>query len=168
MKLLLLLSTRRSFLLVCVVVVSAVFGYAQAARPQLDKPDSNAPPSAQRAFINQYCVGCHNERAKTAGLMLDKMDVVHVSDNAEVWEKVVRKLRAGMMPPSGAKRPDKATADTFTLWLETELDRSAAAKLNLGSPAIHRLNRTEYANVIRDLLGLEVDVTALLPADDSS
>jgi hypothetical protein len=100
--------------------------------------------------------------------MLDKMDVTHVGEDAEVWEKVVRKLRSGMMPPSGARRPDKAAADTFSLWLETELDRYAAAKPALGSPGIHRLNRTEYANAIRDLLALEVDVTALLPPDDAS
>ncbi len=147
---------KRNLLLGCAVLA---FGFVAQAQ---------TPVSAQRAFLDQYCVGCHNERAKTAGLLLDKMDVSHIGENAEVWEKVVRKLRAGMMPPSGARRPDKTAADTFTGWLETELDRSAAAKLNLGSSPIHRLNRTEYANVIRDLLGLEVDVTSLLPADDSS
>jgi hypothetical protein len=100
--------------------------------------------------------------------MLDKMDITHVGEKAEIWEKVVRKLRAGMMPPSGARRPDAPTIGTFAGWLETELDRSAAAKLNPGAPTLHRLNRTEYANVIRDLLALEIDATSLLPADDSS
>jgi Protein of unknown function (DUF1592)/Protein of unknown function (DUF1588)/Protein of unknown function (DUF1585)/Protein of unknown function (DUF1587)/Protein of unknown function (DUF1595) len=100
--------------------------------------------------------------------MLDKADVTHVAENAELWEKVVRKLRAGMMPPSGARRPDRTASDTFASWLETELDRSSAAGVNPGPPGIHRLNRTEYANAIRDLLALEVDVTSLLPADDSS
>src|SRR5262249_45383422 len=98
----------------------------------------------------------------------DQLDVAHVGEHAEVWEKVVRKLRAGMMPPSGARRPDKPAADTFAGWLETELDRSAAARPNYGSPGLHRLNRNEYANAIRDLLALEVDVTELLPPDDSS
>lgn len=100
--------------------------------------------------------------------MLDKMDVAHVGVDAEVWEKVVRKLRAGMMPPSGARRPDKSGVNTFAGWLETELDRSAAAKPNPVPPTLHRLNRTEYANVIRDLLAIEVDASAFLPADDSS
>jgi cytochrome c5 len=140
---------------------------AQAAR-QSQNPGAAPAASAPRAFLNQYCVTCHNDRAKTAGLMLDKMDVTHVPQNAEVWEKVVRKLRAGMMPPSGVRRPDGTATETFLGWLETELDRSASAKPNPGSPALHRLNRTEYGNVIRDLLALEVDATSLLPADDSS
>ncbi|PYS32770.1 MAG: hypothetical protein DMG14_33605, partial [Acidobacteria bacterium] len=100
--------------------------------------------------------------------MLDKMDVTHVSENPEVWEKVVRKLRAGMMPPSGMRRPDRTATESFVGLLETELDRSATAKPNPGAPALHRLNRTEYANVIRDLLALEIDATSLLPPDDSS
>src|SRR6185369_12890824 len=84
------------------------------------------------------------------------------------WEKVVRKLRAGMMPPSGAKHPDKSTTEAFVVWLENELDRSAAAKPDYGSPGLHRLNRVEYANVVHDLLAIDVDVSALLPPDDSS
>ena len=139
----------RSLTLGWVVAVSAVLGYAQAARPQSQTSSAASSLSTQRAFLDQNCVGCHNQRAKTAGLMLDKMDITHVGENGEVWEKVVRKLRAGMMPPSGARRPDKQATDTFVGWLETELDRSAAAKLNPGAPALHRLNRTEYANVIR-------------------
>ena len=100
--------------------------------------------------------------------MLDTLDAAQVGEKAEVWEKVVRKLRAGMMPPSGARRPDKPAINAFAAKLETDLDRSAAAKINPGAPALHRLNRTEYANAIRDLLALEIDSTALLPADDSS
>jgi hypothetical protein len=121
-----------------------------------------------RAFLDQYCVTCHNERAKTASLMLDKMDLNHVGDGAETWEKVVRKLKAGMMPPSGARRPDRATIDAFTLKLEAELDRAAAAKPNPGATVLHRLNRSEYTNVIRDLLALDVDAATLLTPDDSS
>ena len=100
--------------------------------------------------------------------MLDKMDISHVSEHPEVWEKVVRKLRAGMMPPAGARRPDRAAITTFASNLETDLDHLVQAKPNPGAPALHRLNRNEYANAIRDLLALEIDATALLPADDSS
>jgi mono/diheme cytochrome c family protein len=154
-------SVRKTLLLGWIVLVSAAWSYGQAPRPQL-------PAANQRAFLDQYCVGCHNQRAKTAGLMLDKMDVAQVPQNAEVWEKVVRKLRAGMMPPSGVRRPDRPTIEAFATRLEAELDRSAAAKANPGAPALHRLNRNEYANAIRDLLSLEIDPTSLLPADDSS
>ncbi|HEY6343213.1 MAG TPA: DUF1592 domain-containing protein [Bryobacteraceae bacterium] len=129
---------------------------------------SNAASPAPRAFLDQYCVGCHNERAKTAGLMLDKMDVGQVPDHPEVWEKVVRKLRAGMMPPAGARRPDKAAITAFAGKLESDLDHLASVRPNPGAPALHRLNRNEYANAIRDLLALEIDPAALLPADDSS
>ncbi len=121
-----------------------------------------------RAFLDQYCVTCHNERAKTASLMLDKLDLNHVGDGAETWEKVVRKLKAGMMPPSGARRPDRATIDAFTAKLEAELDRAAAAKPNPGATVLHRLNRSEYTNVIRDLLALDLDAATLLTPDDSS
>ena len=121
-----------------------------------------------RALVERYCATCHNEKAKTAGLALDKLDVAHPGEHAEIWEKVVRKVRAGMMPPSGAPRPDRAALDAFAAGLEHELDRAAAAKPNPGTTGLHRLNRTEYANAIRDLLGLDVDASTLLPADDSS
>ena len=124
--------------------------------------------TADRALLNQYCITCHNERAKTGNLTLDKLDLAHPGDNPETWEKVVRKLRAGMMPPSGAPRPERAALDSFAAKLETDLDRAAAAHPNPGAPGLHRLNRTEYANAIRDLLDLEVDTSTLLPADDSS
>src|ERR1041385_5784238 len=119
-------------------------------------------------MLDQYCVTCHNERAKTAGLVLDKLDTLHVESNTEVWEKVVRKLRAGMMPPQGMPRPDSATDDSVAAALETELDRAAAARPKLPTPGVHRLNRTEYANAIREILGLEIDPAVYLPADDSS
>src|ERR1700678_3868735 len=125
-------------------------------------------PPPDRAFLDQYCVTCHNEKAKIASLTLDKMDLGHVAVNAETWEKVVRKLKAGMMPPSGARRPDRATIDAFTASLEAELDRAAKANPNPGATALHRLNRSEYSNVIRDLLALDVDATTLLTPDDSS
>jgi mono/diheme cytochrome c family protein len=122
--------------------------------------------AAQRAVVNQYCVGCHNARAKTANLLLDQLDMGHLGDHAEIAEKMVRKLRAGMMPPSGARQPDAATRETLITWLETELDRSAGTYLP--APGLHRLNRTEYTNAVRDVLGLEVDASKFLPADDST
>jgi cytochrome c551/c552 len=129
---------------------------------------SAQPAAGQRALLDRYCVGCHNEKAKTAGLMLDKLDVTHPGENPETWEKVVRKVRAGMMPPSGAPRPDRAQLDAFAAKLEIELDHAAALKPNPGNPGLHRLNRIEYANSIRDLLALDIDAATLLPADDSS
>jgi mono/diheme cytochrome c family protein len=132
-----------------------------------------APASAQqaatpRALLDQYCVTCHNQKTKTAGLMLDKLDVDHVAPNAETWEKVVRKLRVGAMPPQGLPRPDRATMVSLAASIETSLDRAAAAAPNPGRPVLHRLNRTEYANAIRDLLALDVDSSAMLPTDDAS
>jgi cytochrome c551/c552 len=134
-------------------------------------PASSSPPSPH-ALISQYCVTCHNQKAKTAGLMLDSLaadlDTGKVGPHAEKWEKVVRKLRVGAMPPQGMPRPDRATEDALAATIETSLDRAAAAAPNPGQPVLHRLNRTEYANAIRDLLDLDVDASDLLPTDDSS
>jgi cytochrome c5 len=129
---------------------------------------SSSNTASERKLLDQYCVVCHNQKLKTANLMLDKADLDHIGQGAEVWEKVVRKLRGGMMPPQGMPRPSQATTEGFITWLETSLDRAAAANVNPGRTAIHRLNRTEYANAIRDLLALDVDVRELLPADDES
>jgi hypothetical protein len=122
----------------------------------------------EEALLPQYCTGCHNAKLKTGGLVLEGLDPSHPGDNADTWEKVVRKVSAGMMPPSGARRPDRASLDRFAATLAAGLDRASAARPNPGSTGVHRLNRTEYASAIRDLLSLEVDVTSLLPADDSS
>ncbi len=127
---------------------------------------STASPGP-RALLDQYCVTCHNERLATAGLRLDVSDIEHVGAGADTWEKVVRKLRSGEMPPPGRRRPDKPTLDAFVTWLETELDRDTAAHPNPGRPADHRLNQFEYGNAIRDLLALEIDAASLLPADES-
>jgi len=124
--------------------------------------------TGERRFLDQYCVGCHNEKVKTAGLMLDRMDPAQVGNAPEKWEKVVRKLRAGMMPPAGATRPERAAIDAFTVKLESALDYAAAAKPNPGNTIVHRLNRAEYANAVRDLIAVDVDADTLLPADDSS
>jgi mono/diheme cytochrome c family protein len=125
--------------------------------------------TAQRALIDQYCVGCHNARTKTANLMLDQLDLTTLGAHAEIGEKIVRKLRAGLMPPTNARRPDTATLETMIRWMEDELDKGAATHLpHLPPPGLHRLNRTEYTNAIRDVLGLEVDATKFLPPDDST
>ena len=125
------------------------------------------PASKYRAVLDKYCVTCHNARLQTAGLELDRLHLSNLSQRAEIWEKVVRKLRGREMPPAGRPRPDPATYDGFASWLETSLDAAAVAHPNPGRPALHRLNRTEYANTIRDLLVLEVDGRSLLPADES-
>ena len=134
-------------------------------------PTRPATAAAQRALLDQYCVTCHNDRLATGGLTLEGLDVDidHVAENAETWEKVVRKLRAGAMPPQPRPRPAQPAYDGLRTWLETGLDRAAVAAPNPGrTEALHRLSRAEYHNVIRDLLALEVDVTELLPADDTS
>src|SRR3984893_6708194 len=111
---------------------------------------ASATPVAPRAVLDKYCVTCHNERLKTAGLLLDKLDVEHVADGAESWEKVARKLRTHEMPPPGRPRPDEATYSAIVAQLENALDVAAAAKPNPGRVSVHRLNRVEYTNAIRD------------------
>ena len=137
--------------------------------PALQQQASNAPAAVptDAAFLKQYCVTCHNERAKQGGLALDPAGLSDVSAHGEIWEKVVRKLRTGMMPPSGAPRPAREVLDGFAAALEDRLDRAASPTAGLATPALHRMNRAEYANAIRDLLHLDVDVTPLLPADGS-
>src|SRR5262249_13992184 len=121
-----------------------------------------------RAVFDKYCVTCHNARIRTAGLALDALDVEQVGDHAEVWEKVVRKLRTGAMPPVGRPRPDKALSDSAASWLEANLDRAAREHPNPGRPTLHRLNRVEYRNAIRDIFALEIDSSSLLPADSAA
>src|SRR6266849_3999933 len=120
------------------ISVSGLMAYGQAA-------GASSSLSSQRAVLDQYCVTCHNQKLKTAGLMLDQLDLTH-ADNADTWEKVVRKLRAGMMPPAGMPRPNAAAYEALTVALENELDRAAAAKPHLVPASVHRANRTEYAN----------------------
>ncbi len=159
------------YLLVSILLM----GLGQLLAAPIKKQESSIPAPAdnspQRALLNRYCVTCHNEKLKTAGLLLDKMDVENPGHSGDVWERVVRKLRTGAMPPAGAPRPERADYDFLASYLETTLDRFAAANPNPGRPAaLHRLNRAEYTNVVRDLLTLDVDaidVPSLLPADDS-
>jgi hypothetical protein len=129
------------------------------ARPQL-LPDP--------ALVQKYCLTCHSARVKTAGLSLEGMNPAEAAAHAEVWEKVVMKLRGGMMPPQGMPRPDEAALEAFAVALEQTLDRGAQGTIRPGYKPVHRLNRTEYGNAVRDLLDLQVDVTDLLPADDES
>jgi mono/diheme cytochrome c family protein len=129
---------------------------------------ADASPDAYRAMLKQYCIGCHNQRVKTAEIAFDNVDLAHVGEHAELWEKAIRKLKAGMMPPPGARRPEKAMSDAFAAWLETSLDAHAAANPDPGRVAVHRLNRTEYAAAIDDLLALKIDPAAMLPKDDEA
>ena len=145
---------------------------AAASAPAAPARAAAPPPSVaidqQRTLLDRYCVTCHNDRAKTANLSLQGVDLSRVADHAELWEKVIRKLRAGVMPPPDAPRPPLAEYEGLRDWLEAEVDRAAAKTSTPGSIVLHRLNRTEYANAIRDLLDLRIDVTALLPPDDSA
>ena len=122
-----------------------------------------------QALVDRYCVTCHNDRLETGGFSFEPLDVADVAAHPEAWEKVVRKLRAGAMPPRPRPRPDQETYDGFRAWIEGQLDAAAAADLNPGrTETFHRLSRTEYRNAVRDLLALDVGVDDLLPADDTS
>ena len=174
---------RRAILLVWFALTAVAAGHpgVQAARlqggarapgaPSTSSPNQqsgNPSPGlpAARAVLDRYCVTCHNARLKTAGLLLDQMDVDHVGSNRDVWEKVARKLRTREMPPPAAPRPDETTYRSVSSLLETSLDAAAAAAPHPGRVPVHRLNRTEYANAVRDMLALEVDGRSLLPNDE--
>src|SRR3989441_1967958 len=133
---------------------------------QASAQSAAADVSAQRALIDKYCVTCHNQRVKTAGLALDTADLANIPAQSDIWEKVIRKVRAGMMPPVSAAQPEKAQLDALSTLLETSLDKWSATHPNPGRPTLHRLNRAEYGNAIRDLFALDaVDITQLLPPD---
>jgi mono/diheme cytochrome c family protein len=132
---------KRSSLAAFVAVIWGLGG-AAAAGPQTGAP-APAPAADYRAVINKYCVTCHNDRAKTAGLVLERMDYADLAAGAEVWEKVVRKVRVGMMPPQGAPQPDAGTRRALVSWLTDALDHGAALHPNPGRPLLHRLNRAE-------------------------
>ena len=130
---------------------------------------ASAPAANPRAVFDQYCVTCHNQRLKTAGLMLDKLDAANPAANPDIWEKVIGKLRAGSMPPAGMPRPDAATYRTVAATLANEIDRAWAAHPNPGRiGAVQRLNRSEYNNAIRDLFALDLDVKSQLPGDETA
>jgi len=153
----------------CTVFTLATAVMAFAA-PQQSQPAGNdaAQVQANQALVKRYCASCHSDKLKTGGLTLENLDLSNVSAHAETLEKVIRKLGTGSMPPQGMPRPDKATLDGFVTWLETSIDRNAMAKPNPGRATLHRLNRTEYANAVKDILGLQIDGASLLPNDDES
>ena len=153
----------RSLTSLSMVLAGAVF-LAVAVLPAQDFPSAAA--TAHRATLDRYCVVCHQGPTPVAGLQLDTLDIANFETNGITWEKLARKLRNREMPPAGRPRPDAATYDALVKYIETGRDRLAEARPNPGRPTLHRLNRTEYGNAVRDLLALEVDVAELLPADD--
>ena len=165
-------------LVVVVGLLAALLGPA-TTRPGLAQPENAAVPAGEsgggaeiEAVLSRYCQACHNRRStvgRETGLAFDVLDVGGLARDAERWEHVVRRLRNGSMPPAGRPRPDAQTYDRVATWLETRLDAAADANPDPGRPAVlHRLNRAEYRNAVRDLLALDVDVSSLLPADTSS
>jgi hypothetical protein len=145
-------------------------GAAEAGLPpsqdaSADRRSLGGGGQTRQTLLDQYCLTCHNDRLKTGGLSLQGLPI---DGHAETWEKVIRKVRSGMMPPAGAKRPERAALDAFAGSIEYTIDRAAAARPNPGRAPLHRMNRVEYENAIRDLLALDVDSSTLLPADDSS
>src|SRR5262245_54409516 len=149
-----MLSSLRIFVAVCIAAfVGVMIDRTDDVSAQAQASRTTTAPAA---VFTQYCVTCHNARLKTAALVIDPASLGDVGAGAEMWEKVVRKLRTASMPPAGAPRPDKATYDSVASFLETELDRTAMARPQLGKlPLVHRLSRTEYQNAIRDLLAVE-------------
>jgi mono/diheme cytochrome c family protein len=148
------------------LLVMTAAGATQA--PQQPGAAVSAPPVAPADVVKQYCLGCHNQRVKAGGLMLDMVDLSRPAVHAETLEKVILKVRGGLMPPAGVPRPSDEARAALVSYLETSLDAAASAAPNPGRPALHRLNRAEYANAVRDLLALDIDASVLLPPDDSS
>jgi len=155
---------RPLFLVICVVILFA--GVPVCGQERVTATAATLTAASERALLDRYCVVCHSDKLKTGGLTLQKIDLTHVGENAETLEKVVRMLRSGMMPKAGMPRPDQATMEAAIEWLENELDRNAVS--TVPPPGVHRLNRTEYQNAIRDLLALDIDPGAFLPSDDST
>src|ERR1700693_3983231 len=144
-----------------VVVTASCFFFAVAPQASAD----TAAAADRQAVLSKYCFMCHNEKLKSGGLALSTIDLANLRKNPEKWEKVVRKLRTGAMPPGKMPRPDKATTETIVSGIETELDRAALDNPNPGRPSLQPLNSSEYRNAIRDLLALDIDAASMLPAD---
>ncbi len=163
---------RKGFVYACLAAWAAAVPANWSAPEAAVQAPAASPVASNRATFERYCLTCHTTRQKERGVVpvaLDTLDLSRIAADAPVWEKVVLKLRAGVMPPAGAPRPDKATHDGFASWLEGELDRSWTANPDPGrTEPLHRLNRIEYRNAVRDLLDLDLDVSALLPGDDVS
>ena len=152
-----------SMIMTLTLMITLAMASSVAAQPAGGEPGQDLS-----AVVKQYCVACHNSRTLAGNLAFDEIDTVDLAANAAIWEQVIIKLRAREMPPPRRPRPDEAAYDTLIAHLETELDRAAAAAPRAGRPALHRLNRTEYQNVVRDLLGVEIDARALLPAENQA
>ena len=155
----------------CFLVPGATdsLGAANPNPPTTAAPAAPEASAEHRVLLDRYCVNCHNDRLRTGGLALDSLNLDHVGEAPEVWEKVARKLRAGVMPPAGRPRPDQPAYDDLAGWLESALDSAAAANPNPGrTEPFHRLNRAEYRNAVRDLLALDIDIAEWLPPDDAS
>ena len=151
------------------VTIQGSAAQSQNARVQNPVPGTGVSTSPARDLVTTYCVSCHNPKLKAAGLVIDPAQAERVGESAETWEKVLLKLRSRAMPPPRSRRPDSATYDAAAEWLESELDRAALASPNPGRPAdLHRLNRAEYANAVRDLLDVQVDGTLILPPDEQA
>jgi len=153
--------------------MKATFSFLAAAAlillvAQRAVPQAAPATDPNRALINTYCVGCHNQKAKVGNLVLENLSLEQAGEHGDVWEKVIRKLNGGQMPPQGMPKPPAAGVQALTQYLSVSLDRAAAAKADPGRAPLHRLNRTEYANAIRDLLALEIDPAEYLPPDDES
>ena len=140
---------------------------AQSVAPAASLASSAVPSTDATNLLNTYCVTCHNGRLKTAGLEIDSLQASSIADHAPQWEKIVTKLRTREMPPPGRPRPDPATYSRAVVSLEHALDAAAAASPHPGRVPVHRMNRNEYTNAIRDLLGLEIDARALLSSDEA-
>jgi hypothetical protein len=153
---------------VAALAVVLAWGAPTAAGRQAAPVPSTTIDADTLSVVATYCVTCHNTRARTGGLALDDPELADAAAHADVWERVVRKVRAGMMPPAGMPRPDDGTRHALVGDLEAVLDRAALESPDPGRPLAHRLNRAEYANAVRDLLALDVDVASMLPPDDSS
>jgi hypothetical protein len=156
-------------LLLCAVAAWPLLAAPQeAGRSAPAASPAVLPVTPNQALINRYCVTCHNQKLRTAKLALDVLDLTHPEKDALTWERAIRKLRGGMMPPPGAARPALEAVSALATYLEDLLDKASAANPNPGSVRLHRLNRAEYANAMRDMFGIEVDAAALLPTDDIS
>ena len=165
---------KNSLLIGSMAIVLTLLGSGQVAGQQT----AITGPESARAMVDRYCVGCHNVNADVPNfgavgqrtqVLLDTADISRIGEDPALWERVVRKLRAGMMPPVDIPRPDRATLDGFIAWLETELDEAALrGGYEIVPPGLHRLNRAEYTNAVKDLLDLPIDAAAFLPVDDSS
>src|SRR5438132_5496272 len=169
---------KKSFLVIgCIATLSLVFAvYGKPAGQQGPAAGQQAPGAdavaTKKALVTQYCMTCHSDKAKAAKMdsankiNFDTLIIAHVAKDAEKWELIVRKHRAGMMPPANMRRPDPATYKGLITWLESELDRSAVTYMP--PPGLHRLNKTEYANVIKDMLDIDIDPNKYLPSEDST